>query len=65
MKKLSDKAAAQIVKSATVGRIDTLEYQHSDRLDFHEVSVGTIRDIINRAYSLGYEQGKSDLVKLS
>lgn len=37
--------------------IDTLKPQGSDRLDFHEVSVESLRDALQAAYDAGLEQG--------
>jgi hypothetical protein len=33
--------------------IETLETQHSDRLDFHDVAVWAIRAALNEAYAAG------------
>lgn len=38
--------------------IETLQPQGSDRLDFHEVSVGRLRDALEAAYNAGIEQGR-------
>lgn len=35
--------------------IDTLEEQHSDSLDFHEVSVWDLRAALAAAHTAGYE----------
>lgn len=37
--------------------IDSLKPQGSDRLDFHEVSVESLRDALEAAYKAGLEQG--------
>lgn len=44
-------AVAEI--AATVLHIDTLETQHSDRLDFHDVAVWSVRDALVAAYAAG------------
>ena len=38
-------------------RIDTLETRHSDRLDFHDVAVWSIRDALEAAFKAGVEVG--------
>lgn len=35
--------------------LDTLETQNSDSLDFHEVAVWQLEDIIQRAYAMGLQ----------
>lgn len=37
--------------------IETLETRNSDGLDFHEVSVWQLRDIVARAYAMGLRDG--------
>ena len=37
--------------------IQTLETQHSDQLDFHDVSVWALRESLIEAFSLGVELG--------
>ena len=39
--------------------IETLETQHSDRLDFHDVSVWSIKSALEAAYAAGIEAGKN------
>lgn len=39
--------------------IETLETQHSDRLDFHDVSVWTVKSALEAAYAAGIEAGKN------
>jgi hypothetical protein len=39
--------------------IETLETQHSDRLDFHDVSVWAVKSALEAAYAAGIEAGKS------
>ena len=34
--------------------IETLETQHSDRLDFHDVSVWAVRSALEAAYAAGH-----------
>jgi hypothetical protein len=38
-------------------RIDTLETRHSDRLDFHDVAVWSVRDALEAAFKAGVEVG--------
>ena len=40
-------------------RLETLEERGSDRLDFHDISVGSIRDIIEKAFADGYAAAKN------
>lgn len=37
--------------------ISTLETRHSDRLDFHEVAVWSLREALQAAYRAGVAQG--------
>lgn len=37
--------------------LETLDYRNSDRLDFHDMSVGEIRDLMRAAYELGQHDG--------
>jgi hypothetical protein len=39
--------------------IETLETQHSDRLDFHDVAVWAIKSALEAAYAAGIEAGKN------
>jgi len=39
--------------------LETLETRKSDRLDFHEIPVWSIRDIVRHAFESGYRQGRS------
>ena len=41
--------------------IATLETQHSDRLDFHEVSVWEIKEALKAAYYAGVASANGDL----
>jgi hypothetical protein len=40
--------------------IKTLDVQNSDRLDFHDLSVGSIRTALNEAYEAGKAAGKNN-----
>ena len=50
-KELTIEQAEQLAKEHL--GIDTLEAQNSDGLDFHEVAVWSIRDLIFAAYEAG------------
>jgi len=39
--------------------IETLETQHSDRLDFHDVSVWAVKSALEAAYAAGIEAEKN------
>ena len=39
--------------------IETLETQHSDRSDFHDVAVWSIKSALEAAYAAGIEAGKN------
>ena len=39
-------------------RIDTLETRNSDSLDFHEISVWSIKRALEKAYTYGQESQK-------
>jgi len=39
--------------------IETLETQHSDRLDFHDVSIWAVKSALEAAYAAGIEAGKN------
>ncbi len=39
--------------------IETLETQHRDRLDFHDVAVWSIKDALEAAYAAGIEAAKN------
>ncbi len=39
--------------------IETLAERHSDRLDFHEVGVGSLKDALEAAYRAGMDAGLS------
>jgi hypothetical protein len=38
-------------------RLETLETRNSDSLDFHEVSVASIRNLVRHALETGYREG--------
>lgn len=38
--------------------VETLETRCSDRLDFHNVAVWSLRDALEAAYNAGIEQGR-------
>lgn len=59
---ITDELALKIAKS-TVPLLETLEPRHRDALDFHDVSVFTIRNLIRRAYAEGYAAGASNVVQ--
>ena len=40
--------------------IETLETRHSDRLDFHEVSVRAVKSALMAAYEAGRQAAKQD-----
>jgi hypothetical protein len=40
--------------------IDSIENQNSDRLDFHDVAIWEIKEAIETAYRLGYQQAQKD-----
>lgn len=56
-KKDLNKLLAQIAKEHMF--IETLETQHSDRLDFHDVAVWSIKSALEAAYAAGIEAGKN------
>lgn len=43
--------------------VETLETRHSDELDFHELSVHQLVDLIEFAYEEGYDIGKAAGIK--
>ena len=49
----TEKIAAEILK------VDTLETQNSDALDFHELSVWRLKSALEAAYRAGYNQAKA------
>ncbi len=41
-------------------RLETLDTRGRDALDFHEIPVSAIRDLVRLAFESGYRQGRSD-----
>lgn len=60
MKRLLVAGAPQDVVSKVVDmlNITTLETQFSDSSDFHDLSVSSIKSIVDFAYNQGYEAGR-------
>jgi len=56
-KKDLNKLLAQIAKEHLF--IETLETQHSDRLDFHDVAVWCIKSALEAAYAAGKASGNA------
>lgn len=53
-----DQALAAALERARVELdLDTLETRKSDRLDFHDVAVWSIRDLVQQAFEAGYAAG--------
>lgn len=50
-----NKLLTKIVKKHLL--IETLEVRRSDRLDFHEIFVGSLRDALLAAYKSGVKDG--------
>jgi hypothetical protein len=44
--------------------IETLETQNSDRSDFHDVAVWSIKSALEAAYAAGIEAGRNTLTTL-
>ena len=62
-KKLVAKAKAiSTVALSTLG-LKTLDTQNSDQLDFHDLSIGSIRSALDAAYEFGYRDGSSQSSK--
>ena len=55
-KGLSEKALLEWARKAVPG-LETLEFRNLDRLDFHEVSVGSLREALLAAYEAGLQKG--------
>lgn len=57
-----DKATMKALQeeACKILRIDTLETQNSDGLDFHDVAVWKIVEVIKMAYAEGHQQGQLD-----
>ena len=59
-KKFIDKAIAiSTIALKTLG-LKTLDTQNSDNLDFHDLSVGSIKSALYEAYESGYSQAIKD-----
>ena len=56
-KKDLNKLLEQIAKEHLF--IETLETQHRDRLDFHDVSVWAVKSALEAAYAAGLAAGKN------
>ena len=54
--RVSDKTLLEWARKAVPG-LETLETRNLDRLDFHEVSVRTLRDALLAAYEAGLQKG--------
>jgi hypothetical protein len=47
-------------KACAILGLPTLETQCSDGLDFHDIAVWTIVDLLKMAYAAGHQQGQLD-----
>ncbi len=56
-----EKALEKIAKDKL--RIETLQQQYSDSLDFHEVSVWSLEAALEAAYELGRKAGEGNKQK--
>lgn len=54
----TDKQLLFIAQAHLKSNLTTLGTRKSDRLDFHEVSVWSIRDALQAAYELGWKAAK-------
>ncbi len=55
----ADEARAAMLRAACFAlRLDTLDARHSDRMDFHEVAVWTLKAVLESAYEAGLRAGK-------
>jgi len=52
-KSASQKEEAIKAIAASILHLETLEERRSDRLDFHELSIWSIRDALDAAYEAG------------
>lgn len=59
MKKPTEQAINNALENIAkdVGHLDTLETRMSDRLDFYDMSVWTIKNLMREAYEAGYKAG--------
>lgn len=62
MTKQANKALDQQLQQIALDHlfIETLETRHSDRLDFHEVSVWGVKSALMAAYEAGRQAAKQD-----
>lgn len=62
MAKQTDKILDQQLHQIALNHlfIETLETRHSDRLDFHEVSVWAVKSALMAAYQAGLQAAKRD-----
>lgn len=60
MTQKTDDSLARLIEDIALDHlfIDTLDTRHSDRLDFHEVSVWAVRSALMAAYEAGREAGQ-------
>lgn len=57
---LSRQALFTLIAHAEVPHINTLVTRNRDSLDFHEVSVGALLKMMQRAYEAGYAAAKAE-----
>ena len=62
MSKQADKALETLLQQIALDHlfIETLETRNSDRMDFHEVSVGGVKSALMAAYEAGRRAAKQD-----
>ena len=48
-------AALNEIALSNVPTLITLEEQHSDSLDFHDIHVSSLRDMLHAAFRLGFK----------
>ena len=62
MSKQADKALETLLQQIALDHlfIETLETRHSDRMDFHEVSVWGVKSALMAAYEAGRQAAKQD-----
>lgn len=60
MSKQADKALETLLQQIALDHlfIETLETRHSDRMDFHEVSVWGVKSALMAAYEAGRQAAK-------
>lgn len=54
---MKDELTSLFEKLVSQYGIDTLETRRSDSLDFHELSVWSLRELLTSAYELGKAEG--------